>query len=286
MHYDEQWCDDPDHAVKVARSRGDMGNAEKAGRGPLVKSADRALDLLELISAFPEQLTFSQIAEAVAMPKSSLSQLLSNLASRGYVEVDGNRGKYRLGRKLSELSATAQASLPFGQVLQKIIEKLRDEINETVAYYEQREDEVEIIAAIPTRHALLYTMTLGERAPLYAHSAGKIALSFMTDSEIEAYLNRVEIKRLGPKTLRSKDAIRREIGKVRKTGIAFASEEFAPGICGFAAPIVVGTRLRGALNVAIPIARFTADIEASIKLRLPRCAEDIARSAAQNRLSR
>jgi len=107
----------------------------------------------------------------------------------------------------------------------------------------------------------------------------------MTDGEIESYLNRVEIKRLGPKTLRNKEAVRKEIGKVRKTGIAFASEEFAPGICGYAAPIVVGTRLRGALNVAIPIARFTADLEASIKMRLPRCAEDIARSAAQSQIS-
>ena len=263
-----------------------MADGRKPTRGPLVKSADRALDLLELISAFPEQLTFSQIAEAVAMPKSSLSQLLSNLANRGYVEIDGNRGKYRLGRKLAELSATAQASLPFGQVLQRIIEKLRDEVNETVAYYEKRADEVEIIAAVPTRHALLYTMTLGDTAPLYAHSAGKIVLSFMTDAEIESYLDRVEIQRLGPKTLRNKEAVRKEIGKVRKTGIAFASEEFAPGICGFASPIVVGTRLRGALNVAIPIARFTADLEASIKMRLPRCAEDIARSAAQSQISR
>ena len=122
-------------------------------------------------------------------------------------------------------------------------------------------------------------------APFYAHSAGKIVLSFVTDGEIESYLNRVELKRLGPKTLRSKEAIRKEIGKARKPGIAFASEEFAPGICGFAAPIVVGTRLRGALNVAIPIARFTADLEASLKMRLPRCAEDIARSAAQSQLS-
>jgi len=54
-----------------------------------------------------------------------------------------------------------------------------------------------------------------------------------------------------------------------KFGIAFASEEFAHGICGFAALIVVGTRLRGALNLARPIARFTADIETSINLRRP-----------------
>lgn len=262
-----------------------MANAGGSGRGPPVKSADRALDLLELISAFPQQLTFSQIAQSIEIPKSSLSQLLSNLANRGYVEIDGTRGKYRLGRKLVELAATAQASLPFGQVLQKIIEKLRDEINETVAYYERRGDETEIIAAVPTRHALLYTMTLGDRAPLYAHSAGKIALSFMTDAEIESYLNRVEIKPLGPKTLRNKEAVRREIAKVRKSGIAFASEEFAYGICGFAAPIVVGTRLRGALNVAIPIARFTPELEASVKFRLPRCAGEIASSAAHSQLS-
>lgn len=90
-----------------------MGDAEKAGRGPLVKSADRALDLLELISAFPEQLTFSQIAEAVAMPKSSLSQLLSNLASRGYIEINRKSGKVPARTQVSRAVRYGSSKLAF-----------------------------------------------------------------------------------------------------------------------------------------------------------------------------
>jgi hypothetical protein len=71
-----------------------------------------------------------------------------------------------------------------------------------------------------------------------------------------------------PAGLRAVDDSKRKYAM--KCGIAFASEEFVHGICGLAAPIVVGTRLRGALNVARPIARFTADIETSVNLGRPR----------------
>lgn len=241
-----------------------------------VKSADRTLDLLDLVADQPYRLTFTDIAARLGIPKSSLSPLLRNLLARNYLELDTPRGSYGLGPRIAALAVASANSTPFGRVLHDAITELRDALNETVSYYEVRNDEVEIVDRVPTRHALAYTMAVGERAPLYAHSAGKIALSFMTDAEVDAYLERVPLKPLAPNTLRGRDALRRQIRAARDNGIAAAVEEFAAGIRGLAVPLAEDRRLVGVLNVAVPVSRFTPALDAAIREGLPRTAGKVA----------
>src|SRR5258705_11889923 len=72
-----------------------------------VKSADRVLDLFELLAHAGREMSHSEIAEVLQIPKSSLSQLLKNLIARGYVEVTVNGRGYRLGVTLLGLSQRA-----------------------------------------------------------------------------------------------------------------------------------------------------------------------------------
>ena len=72
-----------------------------------VKSADRVLDLFELLAHAGREMSHSEIAEILQIPKSSLSQLLKNLIARGYVEVTANGRGYRLGEALLRLSQSA-----------------------------------------------------------------------------------------------------------------------------------------------------------------------------------
>ena len=51
----------------------------------IVKSAERTIKLIELIAGAPSPLTFTEIKEALKIPKSSLSYLLDDLEHYGYV---------------------------------------------------------------------------------------------------------------------------------------------------------------------------------------------------------
>lgn len=223
--------------------------------GSVVKSADRVLDLLELLVNTAEPLSFSEIATEVSIPRSSLSQLLRNLIDRGYVVFEADAGAYRLGPMLPELGARALAKVPIGQIIENALRRLRDELNEGAAFYVRRGDEVEVYAAVQSKHALVFTLQVGNRAPLYAISPGKIILSALTDEELEDYLARTKLSKLGPKTLVSISALRREIKQVRENGFATAFEELAAGICGYAVPVCLKGRLIGSINVPIPIVR-------------------------------
>src|SRR3546814_10923143 len=62
-----------------------------------VKSADRVLNLLELLAFTPTAQSFTELSQALAIPKSSLFQLLKNLLNRGYVRQAEDTGRYLLG---------------------------------------------------------------------------------------------------------------------------------------------------------------------------------------------
>ncbi len=71
-----------------------------------VKSADRSLDLLELLAAHPEGITFAEIARELGLPKSSAHGLLQTLIARRYAEVAADGRHYRLGPKAGALAGS------------------------------------------------------------------------------------------------------------------------------------------------------------------------------------
>src|SRR5262249_47773557 len=67
-----------------------------------VKSADRTLDVFELLAAEPRGLTVSEISEKLGLARSSTHGLVRTLHSRGYLTENGGR-RYHLGARLIQL---------------------------------------------------------------------------------------------------------------------------------------------------------------------------------------
>ena len=66
---------------------------------PLVKSASRVLDLIEILALTPRALGVTELSQRLGIPKSSTSMLLATLEARGYVMVDPAR-RFRLADEL------------------------------------------------------------------------------------------------------------------------------------------------------------------------------------------
>jgi DNA-binding IclR family transcriptional regulator len=62
-----------------------------------IKSADRVLDVLELLCRRGNSASHSDIAFSLDIPKSSLTGLLKNLISRNYLEKNLGENTYILG---------------------------------------------------------------------------------------------------------------------------------------------------------------------------------------------
>jgi DNA-binding IclR family transcriptional regulator len=253
----------------------------KLGQTSAVKSLDRGLDILEYVAGCPEPPSFSQLLRSLGIPRSSLFHLLTSLLSRKFLERDPKTERYRLGAEVVEIARRVQRP-SLGDRVAPFLHQLSLEVSETCGFYVQVADSVEVVASALSTQALSYTMKVGMNAPLYAVSAGKIALAELHAEELNRYLARVTFAPVTPHTVRSKTRLKKEIQTVRATGFAYSHEEFTLGITAIATAVRSESKLCGAINLAVPTARFTPDREAAFREALRRAAQVIAKEASRD----
>ncbi len=232
-----------------------------------VKSADRALDILEQVAEAPEPLSFSQLLSGLKIPRSSLFHLLNNLLARGYLVQDGASGRYFLGGKVLRLADRIRGP-SLAAIVTPFLPELGAEFNETSAFYVRSGDAAEVVASVSSSQALAYTMKAGERAPLHAVSGGKVMLAHMPAGEANSYFSRIRLEAFTPHTITSLSRLRKEIAATRRDGFGYSREEFTAGITALAIGVLDQSRFLGALNLALPTVRFTAEQEARFRDRM------------------
>lgn len=253
-----------------------MSSSGPRSRG-VVKSADRVLDLLELLAERGREMSHAELAAALAIPKSSLSHLLRNLVARGYLELSEGRG-YALGSAVGALARRSVQTFDLVALARAIVDRVRDGTHETAGLNVLRDDWTEVIYSATGTRPLLYTMRVGDRAPLYATSSGKAILGHLPEARRETYLARVRFEAITPYTLRSVAELSAQLAAVRAEGFGYSYQEFSVGIVGMAAPVLnsAGEPV-AAINVATPSVRFDNAAKARIGASLKRAVAQLAR---------
>jgi len=253
----------------------------KLSQAASVKSLDRGLDILEFVAGSPEPPSFSQLLGSLRIPRSSLFHLLTNLLSRNFLERDPKTEGYRLGAEVAAIARKVQGASLTDRVT-PLLNALSLEVSETSGFYVRVGDAVEVVASAISTQALSYTMKVGMTAPLYAVSAGKIVLSDLPAQELGDYLDRITFAPVTPHTVRSKARLKKELQKVNATGFAYSHEEFTLGITAIATAVRSGGKLYGAINLAVPTARFQGR-DAAFREALRRIAQIIAKEISEAR---
>jgi IclR family transcriptional regulator, acetate operon repressor len=248
----------------------------KLGQPAAVKSLNRGLDILEYVAGCPEPPSFSQLLTSLRIPRSSLFHLLTNLLSRNFLERDPQSERYRLGTEVVEIARKVKRPSVRDRVT-PLLHQLSLEVSETCGFYVQVGDSVEVVASAISTQALSYTMKVGVNAPLYAVSGGKIVLSELNSEELGQYLARASFAPVTPHTIRSKSRLKKEIQQVKASGFAYSHEEFTLGITAIATAVRSDAKFHGAINLAVPTARFTPDRDATFREALRRAAQLIAK---------
>ena len=245
----------------------------------VVKSADRVLDLLELLADWESGMGHTEMAAALEIPKSSLSQLLKNLIARGYVDYEGNSRLYRLGQSFLNLPQRATRTPNLIASVEPMLVSLVDVTGESCALNVLKGDEVEVVATISSSHRLVSHLRKGDLAPLYAVSGGKAILAFLPAETSREYIERATFTRITTKTIRSKAALRSELARIKAEGVAYSFEEFTPGIVGIGVPIVSPAGMAVAsLNVAMPAVRYSEEVRVRVVQALAEVRSKLERS--------
>ena len=234
-------------------------------RSPQVKSAMRTLDIIEFVVARTEPVQAQEVANALGIPMSSMSYLLSTLCDRNYLVRDGRR--YSPGPGLLRLR-TPEASLSLEDRFAPMLRAVRTELNETVSLFGLDGWDARVLVTEASGQSLRYAIDPGERRPLHALAGGKALLASLPDDELARYFRESVRERFTGRTLVDEEELRAEIAMVRSTGFAEAREESQSGICSLARPIVLPGQPICSVSIAVPSVRYTDHLRASAKALL------------------
>jgi len=247
-----------------------------------VKSATRAIDILEFVGTSAAPPTYGQIRARLRIPNSSLYYLLNTLVQRGYLVQNGERGGYNIGDAVGRLTSKNIHSPSWQALAAPLLDRITDALGETSHYVEQRSHEIECVLTKLGTHMLVTVVRPGQRAPLHAFSGGKIFLANMTDEAIDAYFTRVRLQKITPHTICNKKELWRQILQIRATGFAYSHEEFTLGITGISVGLRASGRLVGTIGVAVPTVRLSRKAELAARNQLTAAASIFSQMSLQS----
>ena len=236
-----------------------------------VRSVERALALLEAVATADSPPYAKDLAERVGLSLPTAFHLLKTLVRANYLTKDSKT--YALGDQISRLNAALEHSYAPPARLREILTKLAYVTGETANLCRWRRDDVEIVATVEGQNAVRVAgHVVGRRGHAHARAAGKVLLAFGPADRREAYLAR-PLPALTPNTMCSVAALSDELDKVLVNGYATDEEEFIPGVCCVAAPVLGTGFVTTALALTVPADRFrdnvpglTAQIIATAKM--------------------
>ncbi|WP_228772572.1 IclR family transcriptional regulator [Cupriavidus necator] len=199
--------------------------------------------VLQIVAERPEGVTFTQLAEATGLPRSTSHRIAGALCAIGYLEhMEDAKGTYILGPALlSLLRSTALADsrlLAFKEALQFLSAKL----GETAFCARLVNDQVQLTEAVtppPTNRSFMHP-GVGPR-PLGKCSSSKAILAYADPKEVERLLN-IEILP-GLKENVTVNSFFAQLRKVAKDGYAICDGEIEQGVYSLACPVPVGNMM-------------------------------------------
>jgi IclR family KDG regulon transcriptional repressor len=242
-----------------------------------VRSVRRAVRILEAFREGPS-LTVTELARTLKLPKSSVYELVCTLAAEGLVKKEDHSSRYRLGLRLVELARAANHDLEVRQVARPLMEKLRDQFNETVQLTVLDGGEILYVDGCESSRQLRTFFQSGDRAPLHCTALGKAILANLPPGEKERYLRRKGLRAFTPGTLTDPAALRRELDRTAARGYSVDDMEHEEDVRCVGAPIRDREgRAFASISVSGPAHRLMPDRDAEIARRVMAVAVQISR---------
>ena len=236
----------------------------------LAPAVGRALDILGLLGSTPQKaFSVSEIARALAMPKSSAFNLCAVLAE-GQLLRRGRDG-FQLGRGLVQLGSAYVSSVNLVSEFYDVCRDAPPDLRATLqlAVLDEGFDAV-YLAAQDCNSGLRLGLGggVGRRVPANCTACGKALLALLPTAEFERRLEAAgELVRLTRRSVASAQRLVREVADIRRAGYATEIEETIQGLSCIARAFPCGHADGGAVAVSVSAALEGLDAPRQAVLR-------------------
>src|SRR6185437_10060605 len=245
--------------VKPAAVRPVGRDGKQQPRGG-VQSIGRAFSIMEEIARNRDGIGLADLSKRVGLHNSTTFHLVKTLASLGYVRQMMDSKRYRVGRPLFALAASALDEVEMVNLATPILEDLSRETGESAHFSVRMDDAVVVLARTGGKGAFQLNDRAGAVRPAHCTALGKIMLATLPVDQFEQYLARADLKAFTPKSITAAEPLRREIAEVRRTGLAIDDGEFDAELRCVALPVRdFSSRVIGAIGVSGPVWRLSIE---------------------------
>jgi IclR family KDG regulon transcriptional repressor len=219
-----------------------------------LRTVQRALDILNCFSLQEPELSLTEIANRIALAKSTTTRLLATLEHNGLITKNKETLKYKLGHKLHYLGYIAGKSVDIREITYPIMKELRDYTKETVNLYLLEDKYRVCIEQCEGLQSLRHLVKIGERLPLWAGAGGKVLLAYQSEELQNEIFQLVDSEQRLTK-------LKSELKTIREEECASSQDEREVGLAAVAAPIFeIDGKVSACLSISGPTQRFTPEV--------------------------
>lgn len=192
--------------------------------------------VLRLFSAERRQLSVTEAAARLGIPKSSASRLLKAMKEAGLLRHVAGTPRYEIGNLLFEVARLHRSSSDLIEMTDAELRALTRATGHTGYISILDGTDMMVIRMHRGTHPLQVVTPLGQRAPAFATATGRAVLARLADAEVRR-LHRGGLQPPSPRAPQSLRALLQALAEVRAQGHCTAIGEAIPGVGSIAASV-------------------------------------------------
>ncbi|MEW6665374.1 MAG: IclR family transcriptional regulator [Thermodesulfobacteriota bacterium] len=225
-----------------------------------INSVLRAAQILESFSLEKPSYSHSEISKKLGLNKTAVTRLLSSLEKAGLLERHTETGRYSLTVKLYQIGSVYINRTGLPEAARPVLSELAASCNESSHLTILHEFEVLYIDRVECAHPIRMMSHVGRKLPAYCTGTGKVFLAHLSEQDLKRFFRAVKLKPFTPRTLTSREALRRELARIRMQGYAVDRAENEVEVVSVAAPVRDRSgEVVAAVSAAGPVYRITEE---------------------------
>lgn len=218
----------------------------------------RGLSVITAFDADRRQMTLSDVAKVIDLPRATTRRALFTLTRLGYVETDGKL--FRLSPRILRLAAAYLTSNAVSTILQPACERLCKQFAEACSAAVLDGPDVVMVAHASPPRFIAVGPGVGFRLPAFCTSLGRVLLGAQGPEAVDRFLAGLNPSAPTPRSLTSTADLRAAILATRQTGYSLVDQEAELGFRSISVPV---QRFDGtvvcAINVGVRAEQVSVD---------------------------
>lgn len=247
-----------------------------------MSSTLRCLKVLEFLAEEPFELSFTDLASKLKIPKASAHRLCTTLIEAGLITQEPATRRYMLSSHALWIGSGYLRHSPLYRAAFFPMQELARQFPGTVQLGVLDHDHVLFIHSVGFFGAPDAFADVGLRRPLNATASGKIFLAGMRQDEVDRIMTRCAEKYTNS-TITSSARMKQELAQVKKARYARNVEELLPGYWVLAAGVGNhDAQPVAAISITLPLGEFTAEHEVAVATQVKEAARKASLQLGHN----